>query len=531
MTQNLGVLPINLGPAKLQRTYHTLLHYYDLESLYEEFGSLVNQHKQLKGLLTNKTIYKQEMENYEKTAVHIEQTIQEKFATISPGHEIFRIKRGLYNHLGSTIKLITGNLDSEDGENIEKFLKQLERNQIGLQEQLKMQFSVTNGLIDKFNATLENIQHNEENLSNKIAYLSELTKESFEVTSILYVKELYSQILMLFNIINGLLQDIENSLAFCKLKTIHPSIIKPRELLSELLKISSFYKDELPFELTYENIPNFQNIIEVNCHLEKSKIVYLLSLPINFKTNFELYYLIPIPTLMNSQFITLMPSTKYLLKFENNFKPLTGRCTFNTFFSCPSKLLSSDDVTCEKQIILHSNTQNCKYVQLNIPQNEIELLHDINQYLAVFPHKDTLTLKCKQETQIENFNGIFLVDKEPCNIIYKEQELLFERKSVGKPLILKDINFTSVKLSDMKLELHNLELGEIPINIISSATPKPNRHFESLTISIVYLISIIICVLFFKKNPFRNRPTVDENNELAEIEIQPTVQLPGEARF
>lgn len=54
-------------------------------------------------------------------------------------------------------------------------------------------------------------------------------------------------------LILNIVQNIENLLAFCKLKTVYLSIIANKELFKELLKIEPIYRNKLPFYIKPKN--------------------------------------------------------------------------------------------------------------------------------------------------------------------------------------------------------------------------------------------------------------------------------------
>lgn len=64
----------------------------------------------------------------------------------------------------------------------------------------------------------------------------------------------------------------------------------------ELQKISSHYQIQLPFELKFDNILNFESILQINCQSLQQKKNYFISIPINYEKQFELYYLHSLPT-------------------------------------------------------------------------------------------------------------------------------------------------------------------------------------------------------------------------------------------
>lgn len=80
---------------------------------------------------------------------------------------------------------------------------------------------------------------------------------------------------------------------------MHLSIMKSRDLIDELRKISQQIQDIFIMELTSENILELESIIKVHFKIESLKITYFLSVPIDFKIEDDLYCFLPIPTIEN----------------------------------------------------------------------------------------------------------------------------------------------------------------------------------------------------------------------------------------
>lgn len=498
--------------------------------------------------LRNSSSHPEDLDNYNKASTHIRSLIQDKLDSINFKKTKHRTRRAFFKDIGATIKLLTGNLDENDGERINKILTHLESNQGLLQKQIQLQYSLNEEVIKNFNKTIQNILHNERALNMRVIQLLAITQETLDIPQTLFAKDIYNQMIILYNSILSVLQDIENSLTFCKLKTLHPSIITPTELFNELDKISSYYSQELPFELIHEKIFEFEKLIEVDCYIEKSKIIYLLSLPINFNIEYDLYYLLPIPTYIESTYATIIPKTRYLLKSKDSIKPLLERCP-NKPYQCPSHFLSNADTKCESQILFRKVPSDCELIKLEINENKIELLRDINQFLITFITKDSLTFNCDQDVEEENIKGIYLLDSEPCKVSYKNNDLTFKHFSYGKPLILKDLNLkiSNFRQSNVRINVKSLNLENTPVNSIST------EHLDYEPIFLFYLglllsiictviFLILLCYISFKNKafleqniPFFSKGINQSPNEEAPLDqskgLYPNINLPGEAKL
>lgn len=332
----------------------------------------------------------------------------------------------------------------------------------------------------------------------------------------------------------SLLQDIENSLTFCKTKILHPSIITPKELFLELKKIEPYFKDELPFDLTTKHIPDFEDILDINCYVEQSNIIYLLSIPINYKSNFQLYYLHSIPSFIDTNIITIIPTNKYMLKSDNVIKPLNYNCKEGKYYQCPIHSLSNNDASCEKEILKVQKTDKCEYVKITMSHNKVEFIPSINQYLTIFPQKDSLTFECEKNIETENLEGVFLIEHEPCKVLYKNEQLPFNKYSTGKPLVLKNIDLAHSRTTKM---IQSLDLNQTPINS-KSTEDEFYFWFSTFNYLIIYCIVIIILSIYYYKKKTR-KANFNVNNQvvLSQVEAKTSdpgvskIQLPGDAQF
>lgn len=424
----------------------------------------------------------------------------------------------------------------------------MQGNEKQLENQLKMQYSISHGIIDSFNKTIRDIEHNELLIASRINEFNEIAKGIANHQNVLLTKDIYNQLIMSYSIISNILRDVETSITFCKLSTIHPSIIKPHDLFTELQKISLHYKEELPYELKYENILDFEPIIRVNCKVQNSVINYFLSIPIDFKEQFELYYLLPIPTKSESEFVTIIPDVKYLLKSKNDkiIKALSDICTQGRIFHCSSRLQLNHKALCEEHILLDRNVSHCQFIKLNVQANHLEIIPEINQYLAVFLTEEVLNVNCQKESETKSLKGIYLIKEDGCKIFFKEEEMSFLEETHGKPMVVNELQLklNEEKVPDMKINLKTLNLREIPVNpIVPIGDQIVNYYVPSVWTATLYLVlSIIVIYLavkWFKSRKeekssaaFQSESTFHEMVQSGQgHQDKKSIQLPGGASF
>lgn len=538
LTHNPGILPIDLGPAKLQRSEHTFVHQYNLEPLLSEFKNLNIQFDNIKNTFKNSSMIR-ETSSYINTINLTQNYIRQKMDNINL-HATNRRKRGIFNGLGYIIKGVTGNLDAYDGKRFNKILSHLESNQENIMDQLNMQYSFNIDIVENFNKTIKNIQHNEILLQSRIVQLSQMMQENSDHTYVFFGKDLLNQLVILYNNILNMLQDIENSITFCKLGTLHPSIITSKQLFEQIEKLSNHYKNQFAFDVKYENILDFESMIKINCKIEPNKIIYFLSIPIDFETKFNLFHLLPIPTTYESEFASIIPNIRYILKADNLIKPLSGICTQSKPYHCSSQLVANFNASCEEEIIFLEKTEKCTLTKLDISENHVEIIADLNQYLAVFPKAEKIFMTCENRKESKELKGIFLIENGPCEIFFRGNKLNFLEKTYGSPLLFNIPKFSMQKqnTSEFSIQLKTLDLEELPINHMKTKHAE-DLYTPSLWTVFLYIVLILILIYcsktfvqkklqYFGKKKTKAQTFTDAGTEQ---ETETLKKLPGGASF
>ena len=108
----MGILPINLDPAQLQKSHYTCLY---IHPLIDKVENLSEHYNNLKLSLINKTSLTKQISNYDKLILYSKSIILSKICKLQINS---KSKRGFINVMGSIIKSLTGNLDASAGEKI-----------------------------------------------------------------------------------------------------------------------------------------------------------------------------------------------------------------------------------------------------------------------------------------------------------------------------------------------------------------------------------------------------------------------------
>nr|CAH7743082.1 unnamed protein product [Callosobruchus chinensis] len=317
-------MPIKLGITKITKSEHLILYSFDVNLVISEVDKVKLKTEEVAKLIRQNFEHYNHSANYLNMLYFLERKVNGKLNDIFPSsYDNFpsfsiRIKRGLINGLGSVFKAITGNLDARDGERFESLISELHNNQNEISEAINSQNTLSVELIDNFNKTISQVTHNKLLLENKIKKLSSdlIDTQTYGNNSIL-LTDTITEIINLYQGIISILRDIENSISFAKLGTMHPSIIKPSYLIKALNSMAPKpLAGQLPIEVTLDNIPVFEKLIKISCYTVHRKVIYILHVPIVYPSQFEYYHLYSIPIFHKSQFKVVIPSGKYLVKNE-----------------------------------------------------------------------------------------------------------------------------------------------------------------------------------------------------------------------
>ncbi|CAH1985755.1 unnamed protein product [Acanthoscelides obtectus] len=160
LENNLGLIPMKLGTAKITKNCHSILYFYDVNLIITEVNDLKKKTENVATLSRKYIEHYKHSANYLNVLYFLERKVDGKLNDIFPSsYETVpsfsvRIKRGLINGLGSIFKAITGNLDASDGEKFESLISDLQNDQNKLSEAINSQNTLSVELIDNFNKTM-----------------------------------------------------------------------------------------------------------------------------------------------------------------------------------------------------------------------------------------------------------------------------------------------------------------------------------------------------------------------------------------
>lgn len=548
LTDNVGLIPIKLGQAKIIDYKYTLIHFFDLNPIINEINKLHLKALNITNNLKIHSEYSTDNAIYIQLLGITQSRVEEKIKEIIPYPN--RTKRGLINILGSAFKAISGNLDASDGERYDKIIRELKTNQKGLTESVTNQVSVSLQIINKFNETVNQVSKHEKLLESKIKQISWMVQKATYKENSNYIRNSLIEIIELYTFVDSLLQDIENSLTFCKLRTIHPSIIKSEDLYTELKALENrLSAEQLPLKPERNTIHLFENFIDIECFILNNKVTYLLHVPVTLKEQFELFHLYSAPILKESgqsQFKVIIPRSKFLIKSKLHYTYSHEACEEITtqLHLCANKDLKEihEEGPCAVSLLSQlKETTACQHIDVQFNNLIVNQLSKSDKWLIVSAKKQLSKLQCPTQIETLNLIGTYTAEiPKGCQITINDRVIINDEKAVissTQPLFFPDNELPSlipsvkldVNLEDIKLdglqELQNQILSSKPADLLTFDIPK-NPSIWTILMYVFAVAAIIYCSYKkFAKNLCKKKQGAAPTLELQPIQLPSTVQL------
>lgn len=451
---------------------------------------------------------------------------------VTPSRDIRR-KRGIINGLGTAFKWLTGNLDSADGEHINKCLDQLEADDKQMQELLKQQIQVVTSTIKNFNNSINSLFTHEESVNEYISKIQDTVNENQDRTQFnseqLLLLELCEILLESYQLIENEVRDIEDSIVFSKLNVLHPSIIQATELLNQLHIISRNLKhNALPIHPTLHSLPSIVNIIGLNAFQTEKRLVFVLQIPLISNDVFNLYHLYSIPTKnpKNDLFHLIIPESKYVGISTDNRLYISmhsiEKCKVisNNEHLCQDVIpLTLNDPNCETEVITQVSTKKCKPVQIGFSDYNIVKLKK-NRYILIVSQAIPVVTNCEgqqSKTQLISTNSLLYLNPRCSAFIGATQLYAYDTKSSNSTeddiiptipfdcceeenqqsqghLNLPEISINKLNMDDLNIASEQLKNQEKTLNSMKQQS-FAQRHLSAFTVFTI--ITIIIIILFY----------------------------------
>lgn len=511
-------------------------------TLKDQYGRLINS-------LNDE--YKNEYHNYFATINYTIGNVDETFNRIFPNLNFNRQKRGLINGLGSIFKSITGNLDAEDGDRINKALEILANDQNRMHELFKEQTSLMTDAIDEFNNTIVGLVHNQDQILERIHTMEYVVKNvvtsQMSAYSRVHLLELFTQVSNLLNNIESVILTTENAITFSKLKTYHTSILKPKFIINELKIIKDHISNSRL--ITEDDITLYEKVFEIKTVQSELKIIFQIDIPLIDMSDYTYYQLYSLPVPVGNQIYKLIiPRTKYLILSDKLYAFRNGPCQDlgNQMYFCkednPTPI--EDSSPCEIKLInFQKPINNCKQEMVKISKSTVSRYGN-TQYIIVSPQETKSIIRCEDNEDSKIIQGTYLASLKPrCQLIFngkKYQSIQIttrNQQTFNLPNI--DVPMEEQPISDFKLpelKLENVKLNNIKdikqqLTAIQVRVPEdiklPIHHVSIWTILLYIILSITILTVSVKLLWSRYCSRKMEPQSQAEMELPLRISDPA----
>lgn len=521
LTDNPGILPLRLGPARIQMTHHTFIHNYALTPFSEHVIKIEN-------LLNNLSTRFKEQNAVQNLRTELGSVIFEKDhlkASLQLIHPDIltlqnnRTKRGLFNAIGSVFKFISGTLDSDDAIRYDSALNELKTNQENLLSHYNQQLSVNHKLIQDYQGLFENISHNFKVLNTVVQTTRD--QEFFGILTMLKINVAQLQ---------GLVSGIQTAVSFASLNLLHLSIINEDQISQMKASLKRFHAEE--FYYSADNIL-FLKTINVDFYITPDHIVFLLHVPILDPKTYNLYHLYSIPTVRNT---TIIPPTSYVAMCDNSIYYLKRNCKYiqqQYFCSSSDVQRNFQQDTCIKNLLQVKKNPECRHVPINVTDSLVEIINS-EKYLLILPERIRLHEKCGNE-EVHNLKGIFLINVPySCSFITKDFTYTnLENTLKEEPVYLPPLNEEIADVKPIHLNLKSINLDQLnKLTLEANSPPLAYIHSNTHTwthssLPIYFILIIIITSICYlkRKQIFKFcQPKIKQESveELAQAEAFPT---------
>ncbi|XP_050299341.1 uncharacterized protein LOC126738180 [Anthonomus grandis grandis] len=299
----------------------------------------------------------------------------------------------------------------------------------------------------------------------------------------------------------------------------------------------------MPLQVTFEEIFNFEKIINVDSFILNNRIVYLLRIPIISPNLFEYYHLYSLPIRHQSLFRVVIPRSKYLIKNQWHYihredpckevKPGTFLCDkddlkdLGVHNSCAVGLLETPKII---------NSTLCPQVDISLTKSIVNQLDQSFDWIVVLPQEEMVQLSCHQQKEVRRLSGSFLLNlPSRCNFKVAHLSITNFQKVIDvdkQPIIFPDFQSVSTEVPILNLSLHlqDIKLDELQSfrNRIESipdysSYPEFSRTPSLWTVFIYVLIAIFCTYLLFI---YRTKIYCLKKKEEEAISSSPPIQLP-----
>ena len=404
-----------------------------------------------------------------------------------------RNKRSWYGKIQHAIKIINGIVNPEDARQYEQLITDKVYNINVNLDSLKGKLQIIESELNlvKFNdavtktinylfARIDEYVVVHTNLTNRTEELKYRTKINYVL---IYGLEIYQEV-----------QSITTTIMFAKRGELHPRVLTPKQILSELIIATKHIPLNLhfPYALLEQNSERILQLSELTSFRINKLLIFSISNPLTSDEIFDVFKLIPFPMKVSlNKFIFINTKNNYLLFNEKrtNFALMEDMSTCLSvhpeLFICnllqPIYSRISNKI-CEVELLtkIENIPQDCDMKVVTLNHEIWEKVHYFNNWIFVAPKPNDLVIECptySKEITIQN-SGILSLEAE-CSARTSDVNLYSTKVQFNEQ------HFSLAPKFDLKLLIRNYSEKIQSIDTIDIINPITNfGNLKSLGVSL-----------------------------------------------
>ena len=342
--------------------------------------------------------------------------------------ETRRIRRGLFNFIGSVSKTLFGTLEDKDLEYINNELDKLYASDKILSTSITNQTKVIKTIL---NSASHDIQILNEHSKANVERLNKMINETNTNTRSIIIN---NQITICTLSLQELSEDINlliDSINDGKHGIIHPQILTPKIFLNCLYDFEQHNNMKYQIPLKEENFQNIIDISQISISIVNKRLLYSIKVPQLETETYQVHHLIPIPKKIQNTFLAVIPEHDYILLDEqrtlyvpSDEKTINDCKKLDKAYVCkraqPIHLVSETE-SCENLIIRSSikrlNQQNCQFSPFRVNEIVFIQLRQENSYIVIPEKSTTLHVFCETSNEYVKLESAQkITSNESCTI-------------------------------------------------------------------------------------------------------------------
>lgn len=436
LQNNPGLLILRQGNSFVKNGHHKIYHEIDLDTYKPTLDHLHN-------IIVNLRIFP----NFKDTVDLLQnryQIILNSYLNLLPKT---KTKRGLFDFLGSGIKMITGNLDNYDLLQINNDIKNLRSHTDKIIRQNNIQIEINMKLQDKINKIIKSLNEQQDIITKQIIQArNELHRNTNQNITVLNQVFKISHHLENFK---SHLDSIFETIQLAKLNVISKSFLDESELKFVIERLEEQ-------NVTLFSVDHAYQFLGIEAVYKDSKLYFIIFIPLLEPKQYSNLLLEPLP--INEKIIKL-PSTSAIVSNNRTFFIIRPCSNIQQNIICDTKdLLDASTDECYSKI-LNGESGNCTLTSTST-ETIIKRLTDSNVILI---NAQSVHLKTDCNLSERNLTGTFLITFANCsmtinNVSYSNRELYSRNPSQIIPLEGLSIQESNYEVSMTLKKLHELHL-------------------------------------------------------------------------